>query len=112
MTDNVIIALIGACSSVILSAIAAGVSIATLRHGKRTGLDIAETKETIVKLEKNTNGLKDELVRKTEAEALLRGRAEEAARIAAAVPPAQGPPGPQGPPGEPGPQGPKGGMFR
>ena len=76
MTDAVTISLIGAVGSFM----AAALSVANNILGRRNEQHIAEAKETIVTLEKNTNSIKDALIavtaKSSKAEGKLEGRAE------------------------------------
>ncbi len=76
MTDAVVISLIGAVGSFMATVL--GVMNNLL--GQRNTRHIAEAKESIVTLEKNTNSIKDALVavtaKSSKAEGKLEGRAE------------------------------------
>lgn len=108
MTDNVAISLIGAMSSVLLAAIAAGASIINIILSRRQGIGmaevkvgIAETKQTLATLEQNTNGMSTTLVKLAGDKGFQKG-------LDIGIKAAIGPPGEVGPQGEPGPQGEKG----
>lgn len=80
MTDPVTIALIGAASSFAMSLLAAIVGIANNVIGRRNQTEIVstrvaavETQATIVTLEKNTNSMKDALVKVTAESEFAKG---------------------------------------
>ena len=95
MTDAVTISLIGGVFSFLASVVGLLNNLANRRHGEQlatqgeqlatvkaaavqTQADVAEARETITVLEKNTNSIKDALVKVTGEEALARGRKEGA----------------------------------
>ncbi len=69
MTDPVAISLISAAASVA----AAIIGLANNALGRRNSTHIEEAKNQIVTLEKNTNSIKDALVKVTGEEAFARG---------------------------------------
>lgn len=103
MSDTVMLALIGMIQVVMLAALAIIGPIIISRLGRQKG-EIAETKEAIVTLEKNTNSIKDALVKVTGENAFQKGvavgrdamRGEQGRAGESGATGEQGPSGPQG----------------
>jgi hypothetical protein len=117
MTDAVAISLITGCISLASTCATLYVNSVVARlkiTADANAQHLAETHVAIKELEKNTNSIKDELVKVTGQKAYAEGlKAGTDVAIALSVTP--GPVGERGPQGDPGPQGPKGpggGLFK
>lgn len=77
MTDAVAIALVGAVSTVLTTAISAFFSVRSARISKSTNETVLETKELVRQTEVNTNSLTQQLVARTAIASKAEGKLEE-----------------------------------
>lgn len=108
MSEAVLIAMIGAVGLMVTALLSAITTLLVTRMQTellRTKAAVVETQAAIVTLEKNTNSIKDALVKVTAEAEFAKGlKAGEGAALV-------GPQGPAGPQGKTGPEGPKGKLW-
>jgi len=76
MTDTVLISLVGAAATVVVSMVNAGFAFLSNRRGKRNEEHLVETKQAVMAVQNQTNGMSESLAKVTGQKEYARGQHE------------------------------------